>query len=339
MRITRLSGTDIIRQFRSSGDIARFPAVVFLLVPDLTDNELDELVSHCRRIDRVTGTLILVVLFSKPPNRRCHRSPSDYRMRLRMLEGDATDEDRTSLLHGFVDEATALATALDIPLSDLPCIVIIDDPSSSEFYKLPYKGVEGFDILCRSVVDDIRKRFPDVARLRDRERQLEETLERAAKGPSKAQRKTALRCPECVAVLDKTLARLPQDDSYNSARARNSLVYLKNNPSDRSAMQKLELILRELEIPSPSAEFSSTWGRQSEIEAFGAPIEELKAELDRSRTALATLPRADLTRLLAKVATREIAGRVATSLNRWISGATTVLERVVKLAQLGGPKF
>lgn len=333
MRITRQSGTEILAQFRSSGDIARFPVMVFLLVPDLEEDELDELVRQSRIIDRVTGALILVVLFSKPPERESRRRSSGLRMRQRMIEGDVTESDRRSLLRGFVDEANALATALEIPLSNLPCIVIIDNPNSLGFYRLQYKGVKEFDRLSRSIVDHIRKKFPDYAKLRDEERQIEETLGRAANGTTKRQRKAASKHCECIAVLDRTLASLP-DEGRHSATARRSLQYLKDNPADHSAMQKLEEMLVQLGIPSPASEFSREWARQSEILAFGSPVEELEKQLHRTRAAIAALPRPDLASLLARVATLEVTGKAATSLERWIPRSMTALERVVNLARL-----
>ena len=301
MRITAHSGVKVLEQYKDRVRSANFPVAMFLLVPSPSRDELMELVHASRLLDRMTGSLILVVLFWKP-FRSVTYCTSDDTFRSHLLAGELEEDSLQALRHGLVDEATALAIALGIPLAELPLIVIFDNPDSDEFYRIRYNGVESVNTLARMIADFLRMDYPEFSSLTTKLDALEDTRLRMRRGINRFRWEAAGRLPQVAGLLEHVLARISAGRSMESEEAAQLLRYIKHNPNDLCAASALQRRLASLGVPFEPSAYHESWRRHAEILAFGHTIDSVDQKIAELSEALSKCDRPSLGKVLKRVA-------------------------------------
>src|SRR5215217_5296201 len=98
MRISRLSGMQCLKSFQTDIQHRRPPVLVFLLWPQLSTDDFDEICRHARAIDKMTGNFVLIILFWVGKRGQLSSAAlDDSELTERLIEGDLSPEDLHAL--------------------------------------------------------------------------------------------------------------------------------------------------------------------------------------------------------------------------------------------------
>ena len=339
MELTQLSGSEVLRSFWEEEARYDFPLLVLLLAPSLAENEVNQICRDARWLDRSTGGLILVVLFWKES--RFRPSPSQFdddSLRHLLLEDQVRGEFLSNLRNGLVDEASAIANALKIPHRDLPCVVVLDNPKSREFHRLPVDGTDGFKYTLVSLRDYLHQHYADYCKWRERLVSAREHLRRYDR--QQYTRKNWKRAGQESGALLVAAGKNVDKSSPDHEKFVRRLEYVSRNPNDERVLNLLKEQASSFGVLDLLDRFEQERNEKAEQLTHGASGKDLRLQLARAEAQLA-----NLTRPSAKgfVRTRKLGGTLRsitneeTGLPSKIEKSEGVLKKIAGLSKYLSP--
>ena len=208
--------------------------------------------------------------------------PSPEITRNRLISGESTSEDFVCLKNGAVDESYTMARALNISLSNLPCLVIFDSLETEQFYTLPYEGKSEFFKLTTSIVDFLQNEYRSFFEVRQ---ELSDVAQKAKTMSSIKNRKKIqkinyelAKTGESRQILENIKNSL-ENNGKNEVESLKLITYLMDHPLDITAKEKLSRLIEEKGLLEKFKDFEIHTTRhlkkKAEISLFGNSKKEI----------------------------------------------------------------
>lgn len=332
MNLTELSGSEVLRSFWEEEAGFDFPVLVLLLAPGLAEAEVKQICRDARWLDRSTGGLVLVVLFwKKSPFQPSPSQFDDDSLRHLLLEDQVREEYLDNLRNGLVDEASAIANTLKIPHRELPCLAVLDDPKSRNFYRLPVDGTNDFRATLVSLRDYLHEQYPDYCKWRERLLSAQDKLRRYNR--QRYTKKSWKRASqESVALLEAAGRNVDKSMPDHEEFVRR-LEYVSENPNDERVLALLKEQASSLGVRDFLERFERERNEKAEQLSHGASGEDLRLQSSRAEAQLANLTRPSVKGF---VRTRRLGGTLRSLTDKETGLPSTIEKSEAGLKEIAG---